>query len=611
MPNMIKYDYNKREKAGLIMDDLTKLSWIDACKVGAYLVSTTESAVANMKEQLSKFQASGTLTTTLSDQIFGGNPGTPGTYAHQFYKLKLLLGAIHSKSKNEEDALKDFAYALRNMLIHSQYKSVIKHLEKPSTSPSNLTDYWQYIDETAAQFNEYLTPYSRTKYVFLYSFIKTIMETNKFSSKITLVASDALGAHEPFERYLNFVTQNNPISKLVQQHMAPDFELNEAITDEELAYYFVQLVTEEPVDTSEFSALSAAERYALFPLENDKISAVRLLEQLQVFKKMNEEEKLVTDARYFKKSYAIYEDIFAPFAINIQEVVQHTEFTTNDLRLISQVTLPNEKPKKRKKQIVAHVLYVALAKYLQRTTILLNELFQQEPSTKIAVQKATKPSANDAALKKELFDVKNDKKKLEVDFAKLQKELSDLKKEKTGIETKLVNVQKQNNELQQKLAQSSEKEVLPPNTKELVLELAMLVDELKTELAIEPVNVEVSDEAESIVEQTDSPTSQNHLQKVEHLKIAVVGGHAKFHNRIKNDFLQDVFTVSPDRLNSSVSKLLNYDVIVFVTSYNNHSLYERSYDYLKKNQAKDRCLILNTQPNPSRLAQMVYEFSMQ
>ena len=72
----------------------------------------------------------------------------------------------------------------------------------------------------------------------------------------------------------------------------------------------------------------------------------------------------------------------------------------------------------------------------------------------------------------------------------------------------------------------------------------------------------------------------------------------------------DILTIGPDDLNFDPRKLLKYDVVVFTSGYTNHSLYNKAFNYLKKNNAKSNCLMLQTQPNAKQLSKHIYEFYM-
>lgn len=574
-----------------MMKDFLKLAWRDICRTGSYLVVHTQSAAPNLSEQLKKYTPAATITNTLSTHVFGNYTGTAGIYAHQLSKLKLLLDAIYAKSPNEEAALKDFAFALRNMLLHSHYKSVIKSLEKPSTAPQNVHDYFLEIEQF--QTAETLDSYTRAKYIFLYSFIKAIIETNKITARRSLTTSYSIEAQAETEDYFDFVTQNNALTQAVQHYMTPAHN-EESVQLDELLHYFASLQPEQHTLT----------------LTDNTISAVALLQYLAIYEPLSTEELLITTT-YFKKKYQPLEHAFAAFGLHIHEILANVTFTETDLALFMQHT-QQEKPKKRKKQVVVHILNLAIGRYLMEATERLDALFQQEAPSKVVVPKTVKP-ANEAPLKKELYDAKNAMKQLEAEQAQLKKQIKELQQQQEGLQQRLAAAQLQNTALQEQLAQTTAQETLTPNAKELVKELAFLTQELTAELGLveEVVCAEESIADTEEEAQQEAPAKPNYVDQIKHLKLAIIGGHAKYHTNIKNTLKQDVFTISPDRLNSDVSKLLNYDVLIFITSYNNHNLYNRSFDYVKKHQAKDRCLILNTQPSPKRLAQQIYEFMIQ
>ncbi|MEE1130215.1 MAG: hypothetical protein UHX00_01155 [Caryophanon sp.] len=98
---------------------------------------------------------------------------------------------------------------------------------------------------------------------------------------------------------------------------------------------------------------------------------------------------------------------------------------------------------------------------------------------------------------------------------------------------------------------------------------------------------------------------QSITEELAHLKIAVVGGHQNFHSELKKRLPSVSLFIGPDELNFDEKKLLNYDVVILAIHYCNHSLYERVFDYLKRQQAKQKCFVTQLK-NVDSIAHEIY-----
>lgn len=87
--------------------------------------------------------------------------------------------------------------------------------------------------------------------------------------------------------------------------------------------------------------------------------------------------------------------------------------------------------------------------------------------------------------------------------------------------------------------------------------------------------------------------------KIDHLKIAVVGGHQRWHARIKQEYPQ-IRTVSPDEKTIDLSFLNNMDIVCFETSYSNHTIYKKALSVLEGNKVSIQ--YANGSVNPNTLA---------
>lgn len=66
---------------------------------------------------------------------------------------------------------------------------------------------------------------------------------------------------------------------------------------------------------------------------------------------------------------------------------------------------------------------------------------------------------------------------------------------------------------------------------------------------------------------------------IEHLKVAIVGGHPRWHAKIKAEY-PHIRTILPDEKTIDFSFLSNMDIVCFETSYSNHVLYKKAISAL-------------------------------
>ncbi|MFP7486371.1 hypothetical protein SFC65_19595 [Priestia filamentosa] len=88
------------------------------------------------------------------------------------------------------------------------------------------------------------------------------------------------------------------------------------------------------------------------------------------------------------------------------------------------------------------------------------------------------------------------------------------------------------------------------------------------------------------------------------LKVAVFGGHQRFHQKLKDSFV-NVRTIEPEELGIDLSFIENMDVVLFVTTYNNHSQYKRFRMLWRKDKTK--LIFLNKQSSPETVAKKILD----
>lgn len=156
--------------------------------------------------------------------------------------------------------------------------------------------------------------------------------------------------------------------------------------------------------------------------------------------------------------------------------------------------------------------------------------------------------------------------------SEIHKTLNDSKRQLDQIHTELQEKDIRIEELESLLKKKEQDE---EEMKSLKKEVVSLREYVFRE-AIEPSNENEDEEASNMA------IHQVYLQDV---KIAVMGGHQRWHRRLK-EALPQVRTVLPDETNLDLSFVRNMDIVCIETSYNNHTLYRRVMGELKQSRAK-------------------------
>ena len=216
---------------------------------------------------------------------------------------------------------------------------------------------------------------------------------------------------------------------------------------------------------------------------------------------------------------------------------------------------------------------------------------KKKPQQKVTNNKLLK---SDQQYQKELQALQQQNEQLHKQLGEKVEQLQIREKEISNERNASFKLQQEKEDLEEQLELFMSAPTVSENAKNLITDMQLMFTRLQEELRV-PVKTERVEE-----------TSYN--DKIKHLKIAIIGGHQKYHAQLKQEMKAQILTIGPDDLNFDVRKLLNYDVVVFTSGYSNHSLYEKSFDFLKKNNAKSNCLMLKTQPNTKQLSKLIYEF---
>ena len=188
---------------------------------------------------------------------------------------------------------------------------------------------------------------------------------------------------------------------------------------------------------------------------------------------------------------------------------------------------------------------------------------------------------------------------------------SENEEDKSNVQAKLIQYQTTIQNLERQIITSKDREyILAEKLEEATSEIKKLKAQL-TDLEVKETNKleEPKREQEKTIPLAEigvvTTSKINYLDTIKHLKLCIVGGHSNFHTRLRNE-LEDVTIVEPrDYHNISIN---NFDVVVFISSYNNHGQYQRIKNILSRNNQKDKLLMIHKQPAPNTLARMIVEF---
>lgn len=273
----------------------------------------------------------------------------------------------------------------------------------------------------------------------------------------------------------------------------------------------------------------------------------------------------------------------------VQDLLEDVAFTPDQLNRLSTKETDSSR--------------VALMIALNMVKELSNQLLQKgtESIVKQALPKKQdkkaeqiKPEKSDQQWQKDLQakqkEIDSLRKQMLEQTAQLQQYENDLSRANAEI----IALQQEKKDLYTELELFSEQPTVSAAAQRLVSNMQTMLNQLQQELNVEK---------EEVIKQDES-----YLEKINQLHVAIIGGHQKYHAQLKQDMKSDILTIRPDELNFDPRKLLKCDVVVFLSGYTNHSLYNKAFDFLKKNDAKRNCLMLQSQPNAKQLAKKVYEF---
>ena len=513
------------------MEDLIKILWTDAIRKGTYLVSTNKSASKKIDEHLKKQGAfSINKESAYVDQLFKDYHITFGSPYLCYRKLRTLLAVYTQQSEDELIALKNYSFSLRNMLVHSDYKDVIKAIEKPSLQLTTKDTYIGYIQENVMRG---ATSYELDNYQLLYSFI----------------------------------TMTNKINRIISR---------------KITEYDVQIIIEELLGAIKESNETASILQARTNIEQQKI--------------VTEEQANITD----DVAEFLWTDKYLLNWVRQEGLVLQDLLVDATLSALQCQRLQTLKQTENRAPFMIVSLLVNVFKDLSEQ--LLNKNI--EPDVKQETkQKHNKKAVSNKSLKsdqqwqKEIQALQQQNEQLQKQLREKDEQLQSYEKEISSAHAESFKLQQEKADLEAQVELFMNEPTVSETAQKLMSDMQLMLNKLQDELRV-PVD------KQPLVEEL------SYNEKIEHLQIAVIGGHQKYHAQLKQEMKSDILTIGPDDLNFEPRKLLKCDVVVFTSGYTNHSLYNKAFNYLKKHNAKSNCLMLQTQPNAKQLSKHIYEFYM-
>lgn len=350
-------------------------------------------------------------------------------------------------------------------------------------------------------------------------------------------------------------------------------------------YHFITVLYEmrQITATSKGDAMT---QYAAFAsLKEAHAVTERQFTELALFQVVERDDS-VTSALALLESYTIdttTEQLIRRQGIHIEQLLATTYFSAHDVQLLA--------PYARTNAYVTLVVQTALLKLADEaaTPFMPMKELSSTPPTERKVTPKQKPIKQSPPAQKELHVQKQALTEAQERIATLEKELQQQKAQHEATKVRLheTELQLENMTLEYEILQQEQQ----PHATALSLmsNIQTMMNELQQQL-----------------QPTEQVLPQETLaEALSHLKIAVVGGHQNFHQEMKKRLPAASLFIGPKELNFDERKLLNYDVVILAIQYCGHSLYERVFDYMKRHQAKQRCVITQHR-NVEMIAEEIY-----
>lgn len=313
-----------------------------------------------------------------------------------------------------------------------------------------------------------------------------------------------------------------------------------------------------------------------------------LEERYMLAQQVEEQNNRVSDLIKARTSAVANDDMNEPIpkALLTESVIAELAAHGIYVQDISDICLTETQLKRATTENIALMIVVNQLKQFS-DRLLAQPVIEKEPSQKVITKKVVKKPASTT--------------KLEKDIERLKLQLADQQSHNATLSQTIEQLKQENHTLQQDIYKLEEDQetleslldgpTISENATAIVEDLQHNLARLVSELNLKPIESTISA-----------------LDEMKHLKVAVVGGHPKYHAQLKQDWPTHILTIGPDEMNFDQKKLKKYDVIVLSSSHSSHSLYERAFDYLKGQNMKHKCLQLDTQKNAKALAAQIIQF---
>lgn len=569
-----------------------------------------------------------------------------GLYKHRYTKLRMLSTAIlNSLEHNIDKARLELQRMFNDLFMRSEYRSVIKYINKLACHGRDIPKYWDYLDSKYQNITEKeeVTRFMNYNIVYAYfasqrmedrlsNFVKTKRNgkiSNIFSllndkeELLAFIVRINAWVKERTEQDQKLITYKNFLYEGLDKQTVPmkmTFErrvklfLATLVLSGEITTAFTEISTDKILeDTTGY--------------KQGKVNAASLIVALDPYD--NEGDVFVDGEvvlnRFFDLNYAFEYILLKRLGVDIETLLTNTIITYEELEEIvlsyalcgdlensiyrsllsphikfdtPAVTLNDFEDVSdafvgAKNYVIRGIVTTALAKHLNLMSGELDSLY---------LNQKVKLSTN-AVVKTEM---QNDE---ELELANEQINILDAELNATKNELKIIKLQAQNKEqiLQEKLDAFELKYKLLQDEHTILRSNYDAFIDAEDDVLGEDI---LFDSFEVDSEETNEDDAIDYIEEMRGLKICIVGGFVNFHNNIRDSFPTEPTFVEARFYNYPLSMLLNQDIVVHVAVHNNHPQYKRVRNYMKRHQCKNRLFVINAQHSPKLLAKKIYEYRL-
>lgn len=425
------------------------------------------------------------------------------------------------------------------------------------------------------------------------------MKNYSYSLRNMLTHSDYKPAIKALDKPSLQLTESDRFIQYVLEHINPEATAYE-LDNYRLLYSFIKTTTN-------------ANRFMLSKI-SDQETADNISQLLDAIKGANETAELLKERTFVKESSTeavLQDEARKSNKAQMERLLKDRKLVEwlrqeglflGDVLSASSITEVHVKQVETLDNSEENTLVTVITTLVNIVKELSNELFEtsvgqavhSDPPKK-QEKKVRKETKSDSHWQKKLNELQQEKESLTAQVENKTMQIQNYEKTLSDINAELYELQEENAALKSQLELFMKQPAVSENAHNLVENIQTMLLQLQQELKVE-------------TQQVFHPEDSSYNDKIKDLQVAIVGGHQKYHAQLKQEMKAGILTISPEDLNFDQKKLLKYDVIAFASGYMNHSLYEKAFDFLKKNNAKRKCLMLQTQPNAKQLAKQIYEF---